>query len=101
MVRTGRIISSHNWDYLAEKIAPYTYQVRKEECLTLPDKLHESRHFRLSGEQRRAYEMAKEDALTRRDPDDWSAIWIFRLFTALQTDNLWLVEPRRSNHWPA
>jgi SNF2 family DNA or RNA helicase len=83
--RTGRIISSHNWDYLAEKIAPYTYQVRKSECMSLPDKLYQAARFELTTNQRIAYDQAKEDALERKDPDDWSPIWIFRLFTALQT----------------
>ena len=36
--RPGLIIRSHNLDYLAAKIAPYTYQVKKEECLSLPEK---------------------------------------------------------------
>lgn len=83
--RTGRIIRAHNEEYLAAKIAPYTYQVRKDECLDLPDKLHETRYCTMTHEQRELYEEAKERFLLESDPDDWSPISLFRLFTALQT----------------
>lgn len=82
--RTGRIIRSHNEDYLAAKIAPYTYQVRKDECLELPEKLHEDRWTIMTGSQRRLYEEAKHEILSL-DYDDWSPIKIFHLFTSLQT----------------
>jgi hypothetical protein len=82
---TGRIIHTHGWDYLAQKIAPYIYQVQKSECLSLPDKLRENHCHELTKEQLAYYNLAKEDALSRRDPDDWTALWIFKLFTALQT----------------
>lgn len=82
--RTGRIIRSHNEDYLAARIAPYTYQVRKDECLSLPDKLHERRWCELSDEQRARYEQAKQEILLELDYDDWSPIAIFHLYSALQ-----------------
>ena len=82
---TGRIIHTHNHGYLAEKIAPYVYQVKKSECLTLPDKLYENFRFALSPQQQDWYREAKEHFLSLREPDDWSGMWIFRLFTALQT----------------
>jgi len=80
---TNHVIRAHNVGYLAAKIAPYTYQVRKSECLDLPDKLYEMRYFCMSDEQHRAYEQAKEEILSV-DVDDWTSIAIFRLFTALQ-----------------
>lgn len=83
--RTGRIVRSHNEDYLAAKIAPYVYQVRKDECLTLPGKLYEMRYCTLTIEQRARYEQAKSEILFQLDHDDWSPIAIFRLFTALQS----------------
>ena len=82
--RTGRIIRSHNVDYLAAKLAPYTYQVRKDECLDLPDKLFESRSSSMTGQQRALYERAKHEILSI-PYDDWSPIAIFHLFTSLQT----------------
>jgi len=83
--RTGRIVRSHNTDYLAARIAPYTYQVRKDECLTLPEKLHETRYCSMTSEQRRLYDQAKDELLHDREYDDWSPIAIFHLFTVLQT----------------
>lgn len=82
--RTGRIIRSHNEDYLAAKIAPYVYQVRKDECLALPQKLYETRYTSMTGAQRELYEQAKSEIL-EIDYDDWSPIRIFHLFTSLQT----------------
>lgn len=82
---TNRIVRTHAVDLLAAKIAPYTYQVRKDECLTLPDKLHETLWCSMSPAQRRLYERVKDRILCEMDYDDWSPIKIFHLFTALQT----------------
>ena len=81
----GMIVRSHNLKYLAAKIAPYVYQVAKAECLTLPEKLYETRYLQLTREQRGAYEQAKEEILLDLEPDDFDSITIFRLFTALQS----------------
>jgi SNF2 family DNA or RNA helicase len=81
--QTNHVIRAHNVEYLAAKIAPYIYQVRKSECLDLPEKLYETRYFRMTEEQRRAYEQAKDEILSL-EIDDWTSILIFRLFTALQ-----------------
>lgn len=83
--RTGRIVRSHNVDVLAAKMSPYVYQVRKDECLTLPDKLHETRHCTLTLDQRRRYDQAKHEILQMLEYDDWSPIRIFHLYTALQS----------------
>jgi hypothetical protein len=83
--RTGRILRSHNEDYLAAKIAPYTYQVRKDECLDLPEKLYEDRYCRLTDDQRERYEQAKHEILLAYEYDDWSPIKIFHLYSALQS----------------
>ncbi|MBW7903134.1 MAG: DEAD/DEAH box helicase [Rhodocyclaceae bacterium] len=83
--RTGRILRSHNEDYLAAKIAPYTYQVRKDECLDLPEKLYEDRYCRMTGEQRAYYEQAKDEILLSCDYDDWNPVRLFHLFSTLQT----------------
>jgi len=82
--RTGRILRSHNEEYLAARIAPYTYQVRKDECLDLPEKLYETRYCSLTETQKEYYEEAKWEILSL-DYDDWSSIKIFHLFTSLQT----------------
>lgn len=80
----GLIVRSHNIEYLAAKIKPYVYQVTKEECLDLPDKLYSTRYFRMTQEQRQLYEMAKDEIFMELADDDIDSIAIFRLFTILQ-----------------
>jgi SNF2 family DNA or RNA helicase len=84
-VRTDRIIRTHNADYLAARIAPYVYQVSKDECLDLPDKLYETRYFSMTDEQDNRYQQAKEEILLGLDYEDWNSIAIFHLFSALQS----------------
>jgi len=86
----GQIVRSHNKAWLAAKIRPYVYQVTKDECLDLPDKIYLHRYCRLTEEQEIAYWEAKqrfyEDVMTYDDGREWqSSIPIFRLFTALQS----------------
>lgn len=83
----GMIVRAHNTEYLAAKIKPYVYQITKEECLTLPKKLYETRYFWMTEEQERWYERIKYDILCQwelsNDPD-FSSVMIFRLFSSLQ-----------------
>lgn len=81
---TGWIRRSHNTDYLAAKIAPYVYQIRKDECLDLPPKLFEQHWVAMSGEQRESTRAAKEDLLADEGTYDSPHIAIFRLFSRLQ-----------------
>jgi len=80
----GMIVSTLHEEYLASKIAPYVYQVTKEECLDLPEKIYDTRYFRMSEEQREAYDNAKMEFLEMIDPTEFSAVDIFKLFQALQ-----------------
>jgi SNF2 family DNA or RNA helicase len=86
----GLIVRAHNTEWLAAKIAPYVYQVTKDECLTLPGKLYESRWCGLTDEQWEAYGLAKEEfyndmlVYERRYSQYQSSLPIFRLFAALQ-----------------
>lgn len=80
----GMIVRSHNTQFLAAKIQPYVYQVTKDECLDLPDKLFETRYFSMTSTQRGWYETVKEEILTECLEDDFTSLSIFRLFTALQ-----------------
>ncbi len=82
--RTGRILRAHNVDLLAAKMQPYVYQVKKDECLTVPAKLYETRSCRMTTEQRILYAQAKDEFLSL-DLDAWDSMAIYRLFTALQT----------------
>lgn len=78
----GLIIRSHNTALLADKIAPWIYQVTKDECLDLPPKIRKSIYYEMSQEQRAAYEQAKYEILESVDEID--SYTIFKLFTALQ-----------------
>lgn len=80
----GKIVRSHNVEYLAAKIKPYVYQVTKEECLDLPAKLYTARYFSMTQEQRYYYDLAKEEILGQIEDDDFDSIAIFRLFGVLQ-----------------
>lgn len=86
-IRTSRIVDSYNTEYLAERIAPYVYQVRKDECLDLPDKLYETVWFSLTGEQEDCIGRAKEEFLADEygDEQSWSPVRIFQFFGKLQT----------------
>ncbi|GHV45327.1 helicase SNF2 [Synergistales bacterium] len=86
--KKGFIVRTHNHEFLASKMQPYVYQVTKDECLNLPDKLYHAHYVAMSDEQRRAYERAKNDfeenALSD-DDGDITSIAIFHLFTSLQS----------------
>jgi len=84
----GRVVRSHNTEWIAAKIQPYVYQVTKEECLKLPPKLYSTRYFSLSYDQWHWYNKVKEDFADEieKSIDDGylTSIAIFRMFTALQ-----------------
>ena len=83
--RPGRIIRAHRVDYLVRKMAPYLYQVRKSDCLSLPPKSYSWRTCSMSWEQACEYERAKDAILMEPDAYDLSpSIAIYKLFTALQ-----------------
>lgn len=81
--RPGRIRRILHPDYLAEKIAPYTYECRQSDCFTLPEKRRAESKFQLTSRQ---YEHYNEIAdalllmLDERRPET-----IYRLFSALQS----------------
>jgi SNF2 family DNA or RNA helicase len=80
----GMIVAAHNTEYLASKIAPYVYQVTKEECMDLPGKKYKTKYFRMTEEQQKAYEAAKNEILLLIDLDDFKPYTIFRLYSVLQ-----------------
>lgn len=57
------VIGYKNIDELIELIKPYSYRVRKKDCLDLPDKVYEKRYFELSPKVRKAYDRMVEDAI--------------------------------------
>lgn len=79
----GMVVRSLAVGRLAEKVAPFVYQVTKAECMDLPEKLYNQVYFGLTHEQREAYQQAKEEILNGI-LDDIPDYIIFQLFTALQ-----------------
>lgn len=82
VVDKNRIKNVLNTEYLAEKIAPYTFQIRKKDCLTLPEKRYRAVGFSLSVEQALLYEEVREEYLI--NVDEMRDDTIYKLFSALQ-----------------
>lgn len=82
----GKIVAAHNVEHLAARIAPYCYQITKDECFDLPRKLYESRWHRMTTQQREWYERAKWEIFewAEKNDSDWESLAVFRLFGALQ-----------------
>ena len=80
----GMIVRAHNTEWLAAKINPYTYQVRKEDCVDLPEKWYSTKWCYMTEEQRYAYQDIKYEFLESVDPDDWNSYQLFKLFSSLQ-----------------
>ena len=71
-----------NVDYLSKKISPYSYQVKKSECLDLPEKSYSTKYYNLTKEQYKHYEKVANDLMF--DIDELEPHTIYRMFTALQ-----------------
>ena len=78
----GRIYRVLNVDRLTKKIEPYTFQIRKDECLVLPEKWHRYHSFRLTPEQEYHYEQVGDELLM--SVDELKPETIYRLFAGLQ-----------------
>lgn len=82
-ITTDQIIRVLNVDYLTEKIAPYMYQIKKDEVLKeLKPKEYHMRYFCLDDLQEEEYYETKE--LFLFNVVDWRSETIFKLFSALQ-----------------
>lgn len=79
----GRIKEVINVDYLVRKIAPYTFQVKKEECLNLPDKTYTTYYYELSDTQAAHYSEIALKLLVQ--VDEFRPSTIYRLFSSLQS----------------
>jgi len=79
----GKINRCLNTDYLVRKIAPYTYQVRKEECLDLPNKSYKTVYYELDEMQDWHYQEIADTLLF--EVDELEPETIYRLFSGLQS----------------
>ena len=82
IVDHGRIKRVLNVDYLTEKIAPYTYQIKKSDCLKLPEKKYYRRNFYITEDQCKAYDDVKSRYLL--NIDEMKSETIYKFFAALQ-----------------
>jgi SNF2 family DNA or RNA helicase len=71
-----------NINYLTTKIAPYSFQIKKDECFELPDITREYSSFSLTENQAIHYEGVRDRLLEKVDEFDETTI--YRLLTALQ-----------------
>lgn len=79
----GKVRRVLNVDYLTDKIAPYSFQLKKTEVLKdLPSKNYYSYYFDLTEAQRYHYRAIRDEMLAQVDEFDSSTI--YRLLTALQ-----------------
>jgi len=78
----GKIARCLNIDYLVRKIAPYTYQVKKSECLDLPRKTYETQYYYLTRKQYMHYQDVADELFFTLD--ELEPHTIYRLFTGLQ-----------------
>ena len=59
-----KVVGPKNMDQLKEKIAPYSYRIRKDECLDLPPKVYQVRQVEMGDDQQKAYDQMKSNAVT-------------------------------------
>lgn len=78
----GKIRRTLNTDYLVEKIAPYSYQVKKCECLDIPEKTYETIYYDLTNEQDTHYSEVADELMFKLN--ELKPNTIYRLFTGLQ-----------------
>lgn len=80
----GRVRQVLHKDVLANRIAPYVYQVTRAECLDLPAQVWDAWYFEPTPEQRNAYARAKWELLDCLNDEEITRVEIYCLFTALQ-----------------
>jgi SNF2 family DNA or RNA helicase len=81
----GLVVRCHNTKRLAERMKPFVFQVRKDDCLDLPEKIYSYRHYELSRQQKEYYKEAKEEFLAKFSEEDTIEVYdIFKLFIQLQ-----------------
>lgn len=79
----GKIDYILNSDMISEKIAPFTYQIKKEDYYTMPKKSYQSIYYDLSDDAIRFYDFVKVDILNTYNQSD--RMTILRLFSHLQS----------------
>ncbi|WP_177187425.1 helicase-related protein [Peptostreptococcus sp. D1] len=78
----GKRTSVLDQEYLMQRITPYTFKIKKSECIDLPKRNINTYYFNLTEEQSIHYEQIKQELLM--SVDDFDSTTIYKLFTALQ-----------------
>lgn len=94
-----KVVRAHNTEWLAAKINPYVYQVRKQDCVDLPPKWYSTKWCYLTMEQSYAYQAIKYEFLDFVDPDNWTSYILFKLFSSLQQVVSGYYRERKKNEW--
>lgn len=81
-VTTNQIVNVLDVDYLTERIRPFSYQIRKADCMELPSKNYHKRTYELTYEQYNIYEDVKDVYLF--NVEDVRSDTIYQYFSALQ-----------------
>lgn len=95
----GKLKNVLNTDMLAKKIAPYTYQVKKSDCIELPEKTYLTYHFYLKKCQDEEYARVAEILMEKLD--EWKPETVYRLFSGLQAviSGKRLIFSKNGNHF--
>ncbi len=80
----GKIRRVLNKDYLTDKIAPYSVQISKSECIILPEKRENTIYFNFDRAQRRHYEIVRDEFLSFEALYEYDTAVIYRTLNALQ-----------------
>ena len=79
--RNGKYFKMVNVDYITRKIAPYTYQIKKEEAITLPKKIYKDVYFDLDVIHYEKYIEIAEYLISLMDNNEPNTV--YRLFSHL------------------
>lgn len=78
----GKVKRVLDEDYIMQRISPFTFKIKKEDCLDLPERNFNRYYYDLDYSQLIHYSYIKEKLLSEVVEDDEATI--YRLFTALQ-----------------
>ena len=78
------IVGYKNLDYLTGLIEPYTYQIKKEDCLSLPERINYTYSCDLTEKQAEIYYQVKDELLDLIDKGDYTSETIFAYLTKMQ-----------------
>ena len=79
-----QVVGYQNLEELNQIIQPFSFRVRKEECLDLPDKVYQKREVELTPEQKSAYESMRRAAMAFLEEGEVTASTVLTQLMRLQ-----------------